>query len=482
MTAKFRVAFVVLVCLFVVPVSWACRVDDPVFTTNYRWNDLEGNLADYARIHMDAESASCALKADYALTDKVRNTLDANPSEFQGWLRGAHVSLIYAAAQRIGANGFATKELDAQLRRLEPVYGFVKDAGCNNIDGTNNCLDDYSQAAVGYAWIAAYNYRRGDSDANVTPYRKLAIDQINNFFNNVCIHSATGNPTQLCNGSVNGLLFSNDETISFNHGQQMPSYGFGLMTSIASAVMGLKASGYAYSFNYPDQWTIAKALMKEMQAHVDSSNAFKNDCYAISRDGAGVYSFDPSRPCGGPDGYKPGMYALFTFYNQQFNGIPQYNEPGVYQSNYFNSSLFDTSSTSMQFFGMARYVVYGKHGYSWWVTTPEWMPRDLYNPKGYLEAISSTGLAQGWTCDQDAPTKSNVVDLYATNTKVTNIVRADSGSEAAIASECNGGNYHRFWIQLPSWTKGQTITAYGLDYTWFGFTQLPCLQPGGCKW
>ncbi|HJW95180.1 MAG TPA: hypothetical protein VJ901_16305 [Thermoanaerobaculia bacterium] len=469
-------------CLFVVPAAWACRVDDPAFTSNYRWNDLEGNLADYARIHMDAESPSCALKADYALTDKVRNTIDANSSEFQGWLRGAHVSLIFAAAQRIGANGFATKELDAQLRRLETNYAFVKDAGCDNINGTNNCLDDYSQAAVGYAWIAAYKYRRGDSDASVSTFRSAAINQIDNFFSNVCIHSSTGNPTVLCNGSVSGLQAGTDETITFNHGQQMPSYGFGLMTSLASAAMGLKASGYAYSFSYPNHWTIASGLMKEMQLHVDSSNAFKNDCYAISRDGAGVYSFDPSRPCGGPDGYKPEMYALNAFYSQKLGGIPQSGVPGVYQANYFNSSLFDTSSTSMQFFGMARYVVYGKHGYSWWVTTPEWMPKDLYNPKGYLEAVSSTGLAQGWTCDQDAPSKSNVVDLYATNTKVTNIVRADSGSESAIASECNGGSYHRFWIQLPSWTKGQTITAYGLDYTWFGFTQLPCLQPGGCKW
>jgi len=482
-TWKLSVIVATFLLFMVSPAVWACKVEDPVFASYYRWNDLEGNLADYARIHQDAEKPSCALQASWALTAKVKNTLDYNPNDYKDWLRGAHVSLIYAAALRIGANGYGTKELDVQLRRLETTYAFTRDAGCGNVDGGNNCLDDYSQAAVGYAWIAAYKYRRGDSEYSVDSFRNAAIGQIGNFFNNACIHSPTGNPTLLCNGSVNGLTAGTDETISFNHGQQMQPYGFGLMTSIASAVMGLKASGRTYSFgSYPGQVTIAAALMKEMQLHVDTANAFDNNCYTISRDGAGVYSFTPGRNCGGPDGYKPEMYALNEFYRQKLGGIPQNGVSGVYQSNYFRSSLFDTSSTSMAFFGVARRVVYGDHGYGWWLSTPEWMPFDNYNPKGYLEAISATGVAQGWTCDQDAPTKSILVDLYAGTTKLTNLVRADSGSESAIASECNGGSFHRFWIQLPSWTKGQTIVGYGLDYTFFGVTQLPCLQPGGCKW
>ncbi len=472
-----------------VPAAQACRVDDPVFANYYRGNnDLEGNLADYARIEMDSANPACAQAATWGLTAKVKSTIDSNPNEFKDWLRGAHVSLIFAAAQRLGANGFATKELDTQLRRLESNYAFTLDSGCGNVGGTNNCLDDYSQAAVGYAWIAAYKYRRGDSAASVQTFRSSAITQIRNFFNNVCIHSPTGNATVLCNGSVTGLQNNTDETISFNHGGQMPPYGFGLMTSIASAVLGLKASGSTYSFgSYPGQQTIAWGLMKEMQMHVDTAptpDAFKNDCYSISRDSLGVYSFTPNFPCGGPDGYKPEMYALYEFYRQKLGGIPNQGVTGVYQSNYFRSSLFNTSSTSLDFFGVARREVYGEHGYNWWLSTPEWMPFDNYNPKGYFEAVSSTGLAQGWTCDQDAPTKSIAVDIYAGTTKITTtLVRADSGSEAAIKTECGGGDYHRFWIQLPSWTQGRTdLVAYGLDYTWFGNTQLPCLQAGGCKW
>lgn len=469
------------------PPVLACRVGDPVFTSDHRSGDLEGDLADYGRIHMDAADPSCAQAATWALTAKIKNTIDARPDEFTGWLRGAHVSMIFAAALRIGANGFATKDLDNQLQRVAASYAFNRDASCGNIEGTNSCLDDYSQAAVGYAWIAAYKYRRDPNDASVATFRSAAIAQIGNFFGEVCIHSADGSPTLLCNGSVAGLADGTHETISFNHGGQMPPYGFGLMTSIASAVLGLQAAGHNYKFSsYPGQITIARALMKEMQQHVDTTvtpAAFKNDCSLISRDALGAYAFAPSFACGGPDGYQPEMYALFSFYKKKLGGVPGQGSSGVYQSSAFRASLFDIGPTSMAFFGVARHQVYGQHGHDWWVTTPAWMPFDRYNPKGFLEALSATGLAQGWACDQDAPTQSIPVDLYAGATKVTvTLVRADSASEPAVAAECGGGSYHRFWIQLPSWTRGQAISAYGLDYTWYGVTPLPCLQTGGCSW
>ena len=115
------------------------------------------------------------------------------------------------------------------------------------------------------------------------------------------------------------------------------------------------------------------------------------------------------------------MYALYEVYRQKLGGIPNQGMAGVYSSSTFRSSLFKTSSTSLDFFGVARREVYGEHGYGWWLSTPEWMPFDDYNPKGFLEAISASGLAQGWTCDQDAPTKSIAVDLYVGTTKVTTV-------------------------------------------------------------
>ena len=462
----------------------ACKVNDLVFSSNYRWSDTEGNFNDYGRIHYDAHnSPECAKLAAAALAAKIQNTIDVNPDEFEGWLRGAYVALIYASAIRLGANGFATQALNEQLTRLENAFEFTIEDGCGNVNGNNTCMDDYAVAASGFAWMAAYKYRRGHSDASVASVRNKAVQHINNFYDSVCIHSPTANPTSICNGSLQDLEAGIDETLSFNHGHQKPPYGFGLMTSIASAVLGLKVSEFTYSL--ADRKVLSFGLMKEMQKHVDTAptpDVFKSDCYRAIWNGA-YWEYVADKHCGGSGTvYMPEMYDLYTFYQKKFGSIPNQGVPGVFQSSFFRSSLFDITSSSMSFFGPARHQTYGEHGTRWWQITPEWMPTDQANPKGFLEQVSATGLAQGWTCDPDAPLKSNVVDIYAGSTKVTNLVRADSQSEGPIKTECNGGDYHRFWIQLPSWTKGQTIIAYGQDYTWYGTTTLPCLQPGGCKW
>jgi len=482
-----------------VPASQAaCKVEDPVFASYYRINDQEGNFNDYGRIHWDADSTpSCAQKATWALTAKVKSTVDYIPPagaqrEYQDWLRGAHIALIFAAAQRLGANGYGTKELDTQLKRAADDYQFNLERNadgtiaCNNIDGTNSCIDDYAVAASGYAWIAAYKYRRNQSDPAVATFQTKARQQIDNFFQNVC-RIPSGNPTVLCKDYNLQPPTDNDQTLSFNHGQQMPPYGFGLMTSIASAVLGLGASGDTYSFTAA-QKSVARALMREMQQHVDTAPApdvFDSTCVTVKHGTDGSYTLDSSVPkyCGGlgTDPYQPQMYALNEFYTKKIGNLPV----APYMSTNFYSGHFNTSSTGMSFFSFSRRETYGEHGYDWWpYPGPEWMPFDKDNPIGFLEQVSSTGLAQGWTCDWDAPSKSIVIDIYAGTTKVTSgtvPVRADSFSESAIRTECRGGDYHRFWIQLPTWTKGQAITAYGLDYTWFGNLKLYCLT-GDCTW
>lgn len=90
-------------------------------------------------------------------------------------------------------------------------------------------------------------------------------------------------------------------------------------------------------------------------------------------------------------------------------------------------------------------------------------------------------MASGWSCDQDVSGKSVHVDIYAGSTLAVHAI-ANGGSETAVNNACGGGTAHRFSVQLPSWTQGQTIIAYGLDYTWFGFTQLTCLQSPACSW
>ncbi|HSU14728.1 hypothetical protein [Longimicrobium sp.] len=456
-----------------------CRVNDGAFTSGFR-NDVNLDLNDYARIFADAENASCAEGASTALTAKVKATMDAAPTKFTEWLQGANVALIFAAANRIGANGFATQALDTQLRRVETAFAAGRDLGCTKESG-NQCVDDYSIAASGYAWIAAYKYRRGDASTGVESFRSKARTYIDSTFTAVCIHQSAGTPT-LCNGvagvNVGGVP---PKTLSLNHGQQMPSYGFGLMTSIAATVLGLEASGAPYTFSSTKKYTVS-LLFEEMQRAVLSTPAdsFATNCVSPYKDGSGNWQLGPATYyCGGPDKYKPQMYRLDKFFTTYITtSLPT---AGTYTSNSFNDNDFLLGSFDNGFYSWGRHQTYGKLGYDWIQTPREYLPFDSYDPIGYLDGVSATGVASGWTCDKDVPTKSNRVDLYSGGTFAA-YGYANGGSEPAVNSLCNGGTAHRFAVQLPSWTQGQDIVAYGLDYTWFGFTQLTCLQSPRCAW
>jgi hypothetical protein len=160
---------------------------------------------------------------------------------------------------------------------------------------------------------------------------------------------------------------------------------------------------------------------------------------------------------------------------------------GVYTSSNFDQSLFLTSTH----FGYGRLTTYRDMGGNWFPSgmvagaVPN-MPYDDHDPvDGWLDSISPSGLASGWTCDQDAPNNAIKVDLYAgDNWTFAATGYANLSSEAAVNSLCWGGFAHRFQIQLPSWSQGQNIRAYGLDYTWYGFTELHCGQDPSrpCFW
>jgi len=467
-------ASVMLLCALTSPSAFACHVDDPAFSSSFR-DDLNLDLNDYARILADSEDPNCALNADYALTAKVNNTNSTRPAVWGEWLQGASVGYIFAAANRIGANGYATKDLDNAVRAILPYFSFPTNnpTGCAK-ESANTCVDDYAVEAPGFAWIAAYKYRRGDDSTSTQSYRDQANSMIDNAFNEVCIRKSDA--TTLCNGSIAELASGTAYTLSMNHGQQMPSYGFGLMTSIAAAELGLQASGSGHTYT-SNQQTIAQGLLTEMKNAVDTSGNFNSSCVTISQDGSGVWHLTSGSGCGGPDGYAPNMYALHTFYANYLGGYPS----GGYQSNSPNSGYFGLGAYDNGFFSYGRYETYVTMASDWFTSPREYLPFDNYNPIGYLDGISTSGVASGWTCDQDVPAKSNHVDFYANGTYAVGGI-ATNGSESAVNSLCGGGTAHRFSVQLPSWTTGQTITAYGLDYTWYGFTQLTCLQSPTCSW
>lgn len=464
-------SLLVMVCSILFPGRLlACYIQD---SDSAYQSDVNLSLNGYARILEDADSndRTCVDLARATLTNKVNNT---PVTVWKDWLQGANAAFAYAAALRIGANGFADVALDQALERIKANLEVGRELDSNNqiacaqVSG-DQCMDDFAVASPGFAWLAAYESKRSRPTAT---YQQTAIDAINSAFGVVCIQDPTKPLTPSpCNGAVADLEDSNGNagtayTLSFNHGQQMPSYGFGLMTSIASAAIGLKASGSWFYFP-PDQQKIARALAREMQAHV-SSGAYTNDCHA---------TFDPAevgtRFCGGPgpDLYQASMYELKEFYDIWLGGMPA----GSYQASLssFNGGDFNTF-----FFSDGRYVAYYTQSYDWLVNPRELMPIDLVDPIGYLDSISSSGLASGWTCDQDAPTHSNRVDIYSNGT-LAGSAYATLQSEAAVNSWCGGGTAHRYLAQLAPWARGTTLIAYGIDYTYYGSTQLTC---GNCSW
>lgn len=197
-----------------------CAIQHSVFTTAYR-NDLNKDLNDYGRIHVDAEDPACAENASFALSAKVRNQLAWGPTTFQQWLDGYNVALIFGAAQRLGALGYANPGLDEQLRELEGRFkhfaGTPPSGGCGGNE-LNTCMDDLAGSAAGYAWMAAYKARRRhrNTTADIAAKRELARQFIADALtpvtgptdrsHGICLRKTeTGRATPLCNAGLTEL-------------------------------------------------------------------------------------------------------------------------------------------------------------------------------------------------------------------------------------------------------------------------------------
>lgn len=502
---SFCVAFVLLLAICAAPtLSGQCATYSSNFSTAFRGASATNEeLNDFGRIFHDAGSSNalCVENAHWALRDKVRNMLNGGPDStgarpFARWLDGYYVALIHGAAFRLGERGWATKDLDYVLD-WSPTGGDTVASRFAHFTGTptsgqcgpntwNTCMDDHAGSAAGFAWIAAYKTKRPNHNTSYAIGYKVtdAKKHLGLAFDAVCLRKkpllTSGTP--VCNASVGDLHNTLAETLSVNGTQQLPHYGFGLMTTVGSALQALKdVVGDSYYLDIDDK-AIGKALFDEIRLHTNSSGNFiTTDC--LKPNGSGVMS---GANCAGPDNYVPNLYRLEPVYRKYFS----YQPSGGYTSTTFQSSLFErTSSTpANKHFSYGRYATYYDMGYLWIENGVPKFPGDAHDPIGFFEAISSTGLAQGWACDKDLGNRQGAiqVDFYDNG----GIYPPDASGMANSSSEpiingpdwCNGGTAHRFWIQLPPDTKGKVIRAWALDYTWYGTYELPCLQPGGCIW
>jgi len=506
MKTTLSLAAAVVLSLVMANNAAACITFQTAFNPTYK-GDPNSDINDYGRIHHDADDPNCAQAAMYSLTDKLNQHLDAGTTTFQQWLDGYLVAEIYASAMRIGANGWASQGLDDQLVELEGRFspdGADQSGTCGG-DNFNTCMDNIVGNASAYAWMAAYMSRRPNrftqSEVNAKialaeGYLHQALKPVSSTEpqNGICLRDApvtSGSYTPLCTGTLAELSAGTAETFTVNGQQQLLHYGFGLMTSVASAKMGLELAGSTLTFS-SDEKLVAKALMQEVQRHYDSSTHGYNstpDCVKRNDDGLGHITYS-NVDCGG--GYLPDMYALKAFYVDRLDGVPS----GSYDSNNFNVGLFrlddqhglmpdGITPVDTEHFSYGRFETYGIEGYAWWVSNPPrtWMPYDNYNPSGWLDGISGTGLAQGWACDRDAPDGRIFIDFYADNgTTYVATATADQYSGTAYDAQCGSGIAHRFAFQLPSSSQGKLLRAWALDFTWNGITELGCSQSPTCSW
>jgi len=122
----------ILICVFMMSLFYStgalaqCKVDEPGFHPTFQ-SDPNVDLDDYGRIFVDADDPNCAQHAHDALYTKIYDSLHNYQGilphpVYQQWLDGYKVSLAFAAAERIGRNGWASQALDDQLTGIEGTF------------------------------------------------------------------------------------------------------------------------------------------------------------------------------------------------------------------------------------------------------------------------------------------------------------------------------------------------------------------------
>jgi hypothetical protein len=359
-----------------------CVTSDNAFHDDYQ-RLTNPDFNDYGRILVDADNPSCASQAATKLTNKLSSHL-AESGAFQQWLDGYFVALIFAAAQRIGANGYMTTTLDNELASVESTFQHAPQP-CGG-DSLNTCMDDFAGTASGYAWMAAYQSRRtrvssstlSTTISNATTYIGKALGYVESTTDanhGVCIRftpQTSGSRSPLCNSVLTDMQFGYSQTLSVNGLTQMIHYGFGLLTSIATAKRALEVAGSTFSFDLGQQ-SIMRGLMQEAQLHIDvngpgqTNNTYRSDCI---QEVSG--SLTSGSDCG--RGYKPNMLRLKPFFDQYMGGIMN---SGSYTSDYFDSSAthFHLGTDDNDHFSFGRYATYGMLANTWIVSTPTMMTR-----------------------------------------------------------------------------------------------------------
>src|SRR5204863_173987 len=273
----------------------------------------------------------------------------------------------------------------------------------------DNCMDDFSVAAEGYAWRAAYfstthrpTRAAGDRASAMDLIRRSLLDT--EF--SICIYDQSGDvsgPTGPCNASVTQLRQSmatggKVDVVPLNHTMENANYGIGLITSIATAFVGLEAMGqpagsqFGDFGNRADFDAVMSALFRQGQRAAGNNpsapnrcDAYANQCYRPEPTDLANPSCPVStekylsasdclpprrnRTCTDKDNpdYRLSTYPVATFY--EMNGFPKGDGPPAFQftGDDFPAGIRATLFTDpLGFFGAARHEIYYTFAYDFW--------------------------------------------------------------------------------------------------------------------
>ena len=459
--------------------------------------DVNANLFDYGVIFEDANNPSCAQTANVALYKKVKATLalasyyDGNVERtvgpYQGWLEGANVGLIYAAALRLGANGALTWPTYSLISNNIDYEGYI-DAHCgfasNRLGQTgvwtsgNSCMDDYSVSAHGFAWLAAWRYFAFNYPFPYDAAAKSAISNSLNTTDSVCLHKDTvapANPAPAagpCTATVTDLTNGTAVAMGLHNGDAMP-YGLGLMTSVASANVALAAMGQSMTYSSAEQ-TIAKALFKNADLHTEYDSTYQwsfkaADCYIFSLGTSGQLvrsktfdCYEPGYGDGKTGGYQPEMFPVKDYYTAFLGGAPATTN---YDFSTFNDSLFCDTYSTCSFFGPGRKAVYKTLGHDWVYSRPYLSAYysdytttfKTYDNAHYLSARNGGG------SDVNAePTSAGTNETFS-------MVDVNGGvltSGDVVWLQVSGGNY----VSAVNGGGSTVVAQYNTPVTWERFT------------
>ena len=297
--------------------------------------DQSLDLGAYGTLFREASVPQCREVVRTALTNRLQAALAAparydvvlkrSVPSFERWLAGANLGLAVPAAMQVQPD----VQLDQAIRAAIAAYRFNIDPTCGT-NFANECMDDFTQAAVAYAWSAAYA-KRGD----------LAL-------------AARGAMHEALAPERHTWVL--DEIVSFNHGFQNVAYGIGLMTSLSSAAIALEEFGDPF-VPTDEETTVAWALFREGQKRtLADGSAFRSNCFRYAGD-----AFVADAPCADAD-YQPRMFPVRTFYERVFHSAPN-EDP--FRFDQADPSLFQTA-----FINDGRYAVYVELGERWWHLRP----------------------------------------------------------------------------------------------------------------